>query len=115
MNHIMFGEIGAWFFKAPGGIKPDTKEPGFKNVILEPKFMEGLDSFKAEHNGKYGLITSSWVRNAAGLEYNVVIPASSTGSVKLPKTDDKKWYHDGKLVSGSEVKIVSGAYTFINR
>ena len=23
MNHIMFGEIGAWMYKALGGIKPD--------------------------------------------------------------------------------------------
>ena len=115
MNHIMFGEIGAWLFKGPGGIKPDIKEPGFKNVIFEPKFMEGLNNFTAEHNGKYGLITSSWTRNGAEIEYNVVIPPSSTGEVKLPKTDNKKWYHDGKLVSGSEVKIVSGTCTFINR
>ncbi len=35
MNHIMFGEIDAWYYKALGGIFPDEEKPGFKNVILK--------------------------------------------------------------------------------
>ncbi|MCR6720430.1 MAG: hypothetical protein NVV59_09065 [Chitinophagaceae bacterium] len=42
MNHIMFGEIGAWFFKALGGIHPDPESPGFKHFYLRPFFAEGL-------------------------------------------------------------------------
>jgi alpha-L-rhamnosidase len=38
LNHIMFGEIGAWLFKGLGGIKPDELHPGFKNVLLAPNF-----------------------------------------------------------------------------
>lgn len=34
LNHMMFGEIGGWFFKGLGGIKVDEQNPGFKNVIL---------------------------------------------------------------------------------
>ena len=29
-NHIMFGEISAWFYKALGGIKPDPLNLGLK-------------------------------------------------------------------------------------
>ena len=28
-NHIMFGEINAWYYKALGGIFPDENQPGF--------------------------------------------------------------------------------------
>jgi alpha-L-rhamnosidase len=35
MNHIMFGEIGAWFYKALEDIKPDEHNPGYKTVLLE--------------------------------------------------------------------------------
>ena len=34
LNHIMFGEIGAWMYKAPGGINPDEENPGFRNIFL---------------------------------------------------------------------------------
>ncbi|RYZ49001.1 MAG: alpha-rhamnosidase, partial [Sphingobacteriales bacterium] len=34
LNHMMFGEIGAWLYKGLGGIKPDEMAPGFKNVLL---------------------------------------------------------------------------------
>lgn len=62
-NHIMFGEIGAWLFKGPGGIKPDEKQPGFRNTLLEPHFVAGLDSFEASHDGPQGTILSSWKKN----------------------------------------------------
>ena len=41
-NHIMFGEIGAWPYKALGGIFPDENNPGFKNIILRPNFVRNL-------------------------------------------------------------------------
>ncbi len=49
LNHIMFGEPGAWFYKALGGIKPDPEKPGFRNIILRPCFVEGLESASASH------------------------------------------------------------------
>lgn len=82
-NHIMFGEIGAWFYKALGGIKPDPDQPGFKNVILEPHFVIGLTHFEARHDGPYGEIVSSWKREGNKILYAVVIPANSTATLKV--------------------------------
>ncbi len=110
MNHIMFGEIGAWFFKAPGGIKPDVKHPGFKNVILEPRFMDGLTQFSAEHMGPQGLIQSSWERSGEKITYKVVIPPNSTASLKLPT--NKKWLQSGKALNSSVINLTSGTYEF---
>ncbi len=81
MNHIMFGEISAWFYKALGGIKPDPSTPGFKNVLLEPHFVEGLNSFYCEHAGPYGTIISSWKRNGATINYDVTVPANSSATL----------------------------------
>ena len=83
MNHIMFGEIGAWMYKALGGIFPDEKNPGFKNVILKPYFVKGLDHFEAEHDGPYGKIVSSWKRNGEEVIYDVTLPAGSTATLDL--------------------------------
>lgn len=82
-NHIMFGEIGAWFYKALGGIKPDPDQPGFKNVILEPHFVKELTHFEATHKGPYGEIVSSWKREGGKILYSATIPPNSTATVRL--------------------------------
>ncbi|WP_215224141.1 alpha-L-rhamnosidase [Echinicola shivajiensis] len=85
MNHIMFGEVGAWMYKALGGIKPDPEQPGFKNVLLSPNFVEGLNAFEANHEGPYGEIRSSWKKlKKHRVNYLVNIPANSSAILKLP-------------------------------
>ena len=84
LNHIMFGEPGAWFYKALGGIKPDQENPGFKNIILRPYFVEGLTSASAKHTSPYGEIVSTWTRNKKSVTYSVTVPANSTADLFLP-------------------------------
>jgi alpha-L-rhamnosidase len=84
MNHIMFGEIGAWLYKGPGGIRPDPAAPGFRHVLLEPHFVAGLDHFEAEHEGPYGRIRSAWRRRGKRITYEVTVPANSSATVVLP-------------------------------
>ncbi|TSJ37216.1 Bacterial alpha-L-rhamnosidase [Mucilaginibacter corticis] len=112
LNHIMFGEIGAWYYKGIGGINIDPANPGFKNVRLTPNFVAGLDHFESSHIGPYGKIVSNWKRKGKTVVYSVVIPANSTGTVVLPS--DKKAYLNGKEVAmGDGLKVASGSYEFI--
>ncbi|MBQ5944647.1 MAG: glycoside hydrolase family 78 protein [Bacteroidales bacterium] len=83
-NHIMFGDIAAWFYRWIGGIQPDPEMPGFKRVVLKPGFPEGLDSFSCHHDSPYGRIISGWTRSGDGISYKVTIPANSTGLLWLP-------------------------------
>ncbi|WP_237488243.1 alpha-L-rhamnosidase [Hufsiella ginkgonis] len=101
MNHIMFGEIGAWLYKAPGGIRPDPASPGFKNVLLEPHFVAGLDRFEAKHDGPYGSIISAWKRNGDKIYYGVTIPANSSATLKLAVGSGAALYEGGKLVTSN--------------
>ncbi|RYE21035.1 MAG: alpha-rhamnosidase [Sphingobacteriales bacterium] len=123
LNHIMFGEIGAWLYKGIAGIKPDESAPGYRNVILEPNFVEGLQYFEAWHQGPNGRILSSWKRDGKAVIYKVIVPANSTATLRL-KTG--KLYMDGQLVNtkgqfvaytgnGSGIQsynIAAGTYTF---
>jgi alpha-L-rhamnosidase len=84
LNHIMFGEIGAWLYKGLGGIKPDPASPGFKNILLQPHFVEGLDSFNCSHQSAYGKIVSSWKKSGDTIIYNAIVPPGSTASLFLP-------------------------------
>jgi alpha-L-rhamnosidase len=83
-NHMMFGEIGGWFFKGAGGINPDPEKPGFRNTLLAPYFPEGLDRFEASHLSPYGTIVSKWERRRNRVAYTVTVPANSTATLTLP-------------------------------
>ena len=93
----MFGEIGAWLYKALGGIKPDPAKPGFKNILLQPHFVSALNHCETTHQSPYGTIVSSWKRIGKKIVYTVVVPANSTATLTL----------DGKKES-----LVAGKYTF---
>jgi alpha-L-rhamnosidase len=111
-NHMMFGEIGAWFFKGLGGIKTDENAPGFKTVRLEPNFVPGLDSFSASHDGPFGKIISEWKRSANGIIYQIEVPANSSAAIKFPAGTSKVLL-DGKEINPLPIyKAAAGHYRF---
>jgi alpha-L-rhamnosidase len=112
LNHMMFGEIGGWFFKGLGGIKPDEAKPGFKNVILQPNFVSGLNYFEASHEGPYGTIRSSWKRSGKTVVYTVTIPANSSAQISFPQSAGSKVYLQGKLLP-NVLEVQSGQHQFI--
>jgi alpha-L-rhamnosidase len=113
LNHIMFGEINAWYYKGLGGINIDPANPGFKNVLLTPNFVTGLTNFESSHIGPYGKIVSNWKRKGSSVIYSVVVPANSTATVSLPA--GKKAYLNGKEVAANGLNITSGNYEFTVR
>lgn len=111
LNHIMFGEIGAWLYKGLGGIKPDANKPGFKNVLLQPYFAPQLTHYQASHKGPYGNISSAWVKTGKGIVYTVAVPPNSTATVTLPVIAGLRAYKNGKAITG-DINIASGTSKF---
>lgn len=83
-NHMMFGEIGGWFYKGLGGIFPDPEQPGFKHILLRPNFVKELKHFEAQHESPYGRIVSKWKWDRRKINYEVIVPANSTATLYLP-------------------------------
>ncbi len=83
-NHIMFGDIAAWFYRWIGGIQPDPEQPGFKRTILRPGFPDGLDHFSCSHDSPYGTITSGWERSGSEVRYQVTVPPNASALLFLP-------------------------------
>ena len=108
-NHMMFGEIGAWFFKGLGGIYPDDKQPGFKHIILRPHFEKELGQFRAEFNSLFGTIISDWRWDANNVVYNVVVPPNCSATFYLPE-NAKIQGADSKGLD--KIALESGSYTF---
>jgi alpha-L-rhamnosidase len=111
MNHIMFGEISAWFYKTLGGMKPDPEHPGFKNVLLHPYFVEGLDHAESSHISPYGRIILKWIRTKKNVTCFIKIPANATADLFLPGMFSMK---KGRLIpenkSISFEKVANGGY-----
>ncbi len=115
-NHMMFGEIGGWFFKGIGGIRPDENAPGFKNVVLSPAFPQALKDFTATHEGPYGKIVSSWKRVKNKIEYEVVVPPNSTATITFPPLKGKAVYgNNGQIINTTSVQVTSGKHVFTIR
>jgi alpha-L-rhamnosidase len=102
-NHIMFGEIGAWMYKGLGGIYPDEQAPGFKNIILRPNFIDGLDHFEASHRSPYGNIVSKWERRGKQILYTVIRPPNSTATLFVP---------DNVSEHGKQLHLKAGKHFF---
>ena len=59
-NHIMFGDISAWFYQTLAGINADPKHPAFKHVILRPRPVGDVTWATATHQSQYGPLESAW-------------------------------------------------------
>lgn len=112
LNHIMFGEIGAWVYKALGGIKVDPQSPGFKNILIKPHFVKGLDKFFASHESPYGTIISSWEKSEKEINYSLTIPPNSTATISLDVTKSQKIYLDGESQKSNKISLEAGVYNF---
>lgn len=116
LNHIMFGEIGAWMYKALGGLHPDPANPGFKNSILKPGFPKDLNAFACEHQSPYGHIVSRWERQQGVIHYTVTVPANATATLLLPASYTVKSTTSLVTAKRSEpynsVMLHSGTYSF---
>ncbi len=112
LNHIMFGEISAWMYKSLGGIKTDEAQPGFRNILLQPNFVSGLNQFEAKHTGPYGQIVSSWSRQEGKILYHVEVPPGSTATITFPEgiTEVSKKEKSGKTQT---VAVNAGKYDFV--
>ncbi|WP_167619322.1 alpha-L-rhamnosidase [Maribellus sediminis] len=105
MNHIMFGEIGAWLYKGLGGIYPDQNKPGFKNVQLKPSFISTLDGVEVSHQSPFGEIKSAWKHERKSVLYSVTIPANSTADFYIPAGYKIKKAND--TISGNKIELIA--------
>ncbi len=90
-NHIMFGDISAWFYHYLAGVQPDPACPGFKHIHLRPNTVSGLDWVRATYRSPYGVVESNWQRQVDGsVEFNLVLPSGVGATFELPGQSARK-------------------------
>ena len=125
-NHVMLlGDLIIWFFENLAGIKANPEKPGFKEIIMDPSFVEGLDSVDATYHSVYGLIKSRWSKEKGRIVWNITIPANTTAVVYFPSDKMEDILENGKDAATAEgirftgiregkatFKLGSGEYEF---
>ena len=125
-NHIMFGDISAWFYKALAGINPDPAAPAFKHFVIKPNVVGGLTSAEACYDSVRGRIVSDWEIEHGRFKLTVKVPANATATVWVPTSDPSsvieggrpamkaEGVKDSRVEAGRAVfEIGSGTYHFI--
>lgn len=83
-NHIMFGSVDAWLYKALAGINVDSEHPGFEKIIIKPHIVGDLTHAGASLKTIRGLVISRWARNGNSLTLEVTVPVNSVAEVYIP-------------------------------
>ena len=81
-NHIMFGSVDAWYYRALAGIS--CLRPGWSEILIKPNMIEGLHFAEADVRTVKGGISVSWRRGAQSLQLKFSIPVGCVGQVFVP-------------------------------
>ena len=82
-NHVMMlGDLLIWYYENLAGIK--ALSPAFKQIIMKPEMIAGLDSVNAIYHSAYGKISSSYNKTVYQFKWNIAIPANTTAIVYVP-------------------------------
>jgi len=83
--HNCYNGIGAWFYQALGGIRPDEKYPGYRRVIIAPQVPAGINWAKVSKETPYGTLAIDWELREGMLHINLTIPPGCTALLELPE------------------------------
>lgn len=84
-NHYAYGTVVEWLWRYGAGINPSEEEPGFREVILTPKFNYEMGTLTASYHSVAGTYRTSWrVIDKEQVEYAVSIPFGCRAKLSLP-------------------------------
>lgn len=88
MAHYAFGCIGSFLYRYFGGLYCGM--PGFKKIIIAPKWNSILDFAETEYESEYGRIVCKWKRTDDKLRIHLEIPANTEAVLQLKELNIEK-------------------------
>ena len=109
-DHIMLGSLGAWFYRALGGIDQGPDGEGYRHILIEPRIVEDLHWTSASIETLRGRVSCSWNQKPGALSMEVTIPANSDAKIVVPEEEDMTTVtvREGDRVVWSNGKFVPG-------
>ncbi|WP_372772656.1 family 78 glycoside hydrolase catalytic domain [Mangrovibacterium sp.] len=128
-NHVMMlGDLLIWFYEDLAGIKSSEKQVGFKQIVMKPELVDGLDFVNASYESPYGIIASNWTRTKNKFEWSISVPANTTALISIPARSLKDVREGNEMIDGSSdakttwmedervfLEVGSGSYKFSSK
>ncbi len=116
-NHVMLlGDLIIWYYENLAGIQSGDTAPGFKQIIMKPSFVNGLNFVNASYQSVYGTIKSNWRKEGNLFTWNITIPPNTTALVYLPASSKNEVLEGGKKAGDAQgitfKKIADGKVVF---
>jgi alpha-L-rhamnosidase len=99
-NHYAYGAIGDWMYRVSAGI--ETKTPGYKNLLIQPKVTKKMNLSRATFESEYGKVVSGWERKDGKVYYTIEIPANADATIVFPADSAEKVRESGLPLSGNK-------------
>jgi alpha-L-rhamnosidase len=127
-NHVMLlGDLIVWYYEYLAGIQNAPGSSGFKQIVMKPYPVAGLDYVTASYHSVRGEIKSAWKKQDAHFLWDITIPANASATVYIPASDKNQVLENGRKAISSEgvqfvkmdsayavFEIGSGRYHFSN-
>lgn len=109
-NHIMFGDVSAWFYEWIAGIQQTPSSTGFQSIRLCPNPVGDLQSASAWYLTPRGMVRSAWKLEGGKFLLECTIPCDTSSELRLPADMQLKLV-DGVQRSGTRCSLTPGVHT----
>jgi alpha-L-rhamnosidase len=118
-NHYSLGSVGEWMYRTIAGIDTDSKQAGYKHILIQPQPGGNLTWARGEYTCLYGIIRTDWWITGKNFYLQVDIPVNTTATVVLPgpnvEYDPSLAPYVNRQESSAKATILgigSGSYSF---
>ena len=112
-NHYAYGAVADWIYRFAAGVDATPLDAGFHTVVLHPVFDARLSPLEFKYQSSHGEIDSAWTVKGNTVEWNLTLPANTTGLLEVKAADAAKYKLEGVALSQSPLaKRVDGGFEF---
>jgi alpha-L-rhamnosidase len=124
-NHYAYGAVADWMYRYAAGIDASPLDAGFHTVDLHPNFDSRLGSLEFLYASLYGQIKSSWTTAGRRANWNLTLPANTSGEWRLSPEEASSFtlngvsldrsdrVHLSSSIDGKQVYVLpAGSYQF---
>jgi alpha-L-rhamnosidase len=99
--HNCYNGIGAWFYQAVGGIRPDPSAPGYRKAIISPQIPKGITWAEVSKETPYGTLVVKWKKSGGEIRFDIAVPVGSTAELV--------WENEKTTLESGRHRIVKNA------
>lgn len=126
LDHFMLGHGDGWLYRSLAGIRVDFAAVVPEIITLAPNPVGNIGSASATYHSVLGQIACSWTRKQSAIAMDVVIPAGSVATVRVPTFRPEAVHEHSRpaaqasgvrssrrVAGGLELVVGSGRYRFL--